>query len=325
MFAIVYRKIFLAIAAVIMIGSVAIIGIFGLNFGIDFTGGSLTEVAYEVIPEKSVLEEIVAGFEFGGVSIRESVDESGRNVYIIKTRDLTEAERESFSEAVVSLGENGEITRFTSIGPVIGQELRDKAGWAIFGVVSIIVLYVAFAFAGIGTPISSWVYGFVTIFVLIHDVLVPTALMSLLGYFVGIEVDVLFVMALLAVLGYSVNDTIVVFDRVRENLIKNRTERREKHTEPGGLVRENVTYTLTKPYEEIVGNAVSDTLARSINTSITTAVVLIALYIFGGAVTQTFTLILLVGVLAGTYSSICIASPFVVTYALRKAAKEQAQ
>lgn len=325
MFAIVYRKIFLAIAAVIMVGSVAIIGIFGLKFGIDFTGGSLTEVAYEVLPEKSILEETVAGFEFGGVSIRESVDESGRDAYIIKTRDLTEAEREVFSEAVSSLGENGEVTRFTSIGPVIGQELRDKAGWAIFGVVSIIILYVAFAFAGIGTPVSSWMYGFVTIFVLIHDVLVPTALMSLLGYFVGVEIDVLFVMALLAVLGYSVNDTIVVFDRVRENLTKNRTEHRETHTEPGGLVRENVTYTLTKPYEEIVGTAVSATLARSINTSITTAVVLIALYIFGGAVTQTFTLILLVGVLAGTYSSICIASPFVVTYALRKAAQEKTQ
>lgn len=325
MFAIIYRKIFLTIAAIIMVGSIAIIGIFGLKLGIDFTGGSLTEVAYEVLPEKSVLEETVADFAFGGVSIRESVDESGRDAYIIKTRNLTEVERESFAEAVTILGEGGEVTRFTSIGPVIGQELRDKAGWAIFGVVSIIVLYVAFAFAGIGTPISSWVYGFVTIFVLIHDVLVPTALMSLLGYFVGIEVDVLFIMALLAVLGYSVNDTIVVFDRVRENLTQNRIEHRHSHTEPGGLVREEVTYTLTKPYEEIVGTAVTSTLSRSINTSLTTAVALVALYIFGGAVTQIFTLVLLVGVLAGTYSSVCMASPFVVEYALRKATKEHAQ
>ena len=214
------------------------------------------------------------------------------------------------------------MTRFTSIGPVIGEELRGKAGWAIFGVVSIIVLYVAFAFAGIGTPVSSWMYGAITIFVLIHDVLVPTALMSILGYTFGVEVDVLFVMALLAVLGYSVNDTIVVFDRVRENLTKNRTEHRKKHTEPGGLVREEVTYTLTKPYDEIVGSAVSETMARSINTSVTTLVVLLGLYFFGGSVTQTFALVLLAGVLAGTYSSICIASPLVVTYAMYKAAKK---
>jgi preprotein translocase subunit SecF len=231
-------------------------------------------------------------------------------------------ERVAFQDAVAAIGDGGEVTRFTTIGPVIGQELRDKAGWAIFGVVTIIVLYVAFAFAGIGTPVSSWVYGGITIFVLIHDVLVPSAVMSLLGQFAGIEVDVLFVMALLAVLGYSVNDTIVVFDRVRENLKLNRTERRKKIKEPGGLEREEITYTLTKPYEEIVGQAVSDTLARSINTSVTTAATLIALYVFGGAVTQTFALILLVGVLAGTYSSICIASPLVVTYAHYKARKE---
>lgn len=321
MFAIVYRKLFLAIAAVLMLGSILIIGIFGLNIGIDFTGGSLTEVSYDVRPDKEAVEEVVSEFEFGGVSIRESVDGYGREAYIVRTRDLTDGERDALSRAVTELGEGAELTRFTSIGPVIGQELKDKAGWAIFGVVSIIILYVAFAFAGIGTPVSSWMYGAITIFVLVHDVLVPTALMSLLGHFAGVEVDVLFVMALLAVLGYSVNDTIVVFDRVRENLTNNRTEKRKKTTEPGGLVREEVTYTLTKPYEEIVGTAVSATLARSINTSITTAVVLIALFLFGGSVTQVFTLILLAGVLAGTYSSICIASPLVVTYALHKAAK----
>ncbi|MCA9362133.1 hypothetical protein KC906_02040, partial [Candidatus Kaiserbacteria bacterium] len=201
----------------------------------------------------------------------------------------------------------------------IGQELRDKAGWAIFSVVSIIVIYVAFAFAGIGVPVSSWTYGLVTIFVLVHDVLVPAALMSILGYAAGIEVDVLLVILLLAVLGYSVNDTIVVFDRVRENLKQNRTEHRKKHTEPGGLEREEVTYTLTRPYDELVGEAVQGTLARSINTSVTTLIVLAALYLFGGSVTQTFALILFAGVLAGTYSSVCIASPLVVTYAAYKA------
>lgn len=323
MFVITYRKIFLAIAGVVMVVSVLITAGLGLNLGIDFTGGSLTEVAYESAPPKEAVEAAVATQGLGGVSVRESVNDVGLEAYLIRTRDLNETERETLATAVSTLGEGGEVTRFTSIGPVIGQELKDKAGWAIFGVVSIIVLYVAFAFAGIGTPVSSWLYGLITIIVLIHDVLVPTAIMSLLGYFAGVEVDVLFVMALLAVLGYSVNDTIVVFDRVRENLKQNRTEHRKK-IEEAGMVREEVTYSLTKPYGEIVGSAVQGTLARSINTSLTTLVALLALYLLGGAVTQTFALILLAGVLAGTYSSICIASPLVVTYALYKARKNQA-
>ncbi len=325
MFVITYRKIFLTIAAVIMLTSVLLVGVLGLRLGIDFTGGSLTEVAYNEVPDKEVVEQQLEAFDLGGFSVRASNDEAGRDAFLIRTRDLTETEREQITAAVTEVGVDGEVTRFTSIGPVIGQELRDKAVWAVLGVVSIIVLYVAFAFAGIGVPVSSWMYGLVTIIVLIHDVLVPSALMAVLGYLFGVEVDVLFVMALLAVLGYSVNDTIVVFDRVRENLVKNRTEKRTKKTEPGGIVREEVEYTLTAPYEEIVGSAVQDTLARSINTSVTTMVALIALYFLGGAVTQTFALILLAGVLAGAYSSICIASPLVVTYAKWKATKAKSK
>jgi preprotein translocase subunit SecF len=147
-----------------------------------------------------------------------------------------------------------------------------------------------------------------------HDILVPTAVMSLLGLFLGAEIDVLFVMALLAVLGYSVNDTIVIFDRVREQLVANRTEHRVEREE-AGVVMADVTYTLNKPYVELVETAVSQSLARSINTSLTTMVSLTALYFIGGDITQTFALVLLAGVIAGTYSSICIASPLVVAYA----------
>lgn len=321
MFAITYRKIFLTIAALVMLSSIVIITALGLNPGIDFTGGSLTEVAYDTAPAKALIEERLTNEGFEGFSVRESVDDTGRSAYIIRTKDLTDVERAQISETILGIGEMGEITRFTSIGPVIGQELQDKAGWAIFGIVSIIVLYVAFAFSGIGTPVSSWTYGGTTILVLIHDILVPTALMSILGSTLGLEVDVLFVMAILAVLGYSVNDTIVVFDRVRENLKANRTEHRTQSTE-AGIIKEEVTYTLTKPYEEIVGQAVQDTLARSINTSITTMVTLLALYLIGGSVTQTFALVLLAGVAAGTYSSICVASPLVVTYAAWRSKQE---
>jgi len=132
-----------------MVGSALIIGTLGLNYGIDFTGGSLTEVAYESVPDKAEVEKIVTEQGFDDMSVRESVDEAGRNAYLIRTRDLTEPERAQLDEVVSSLGEGGEVTRFTSIGPVIGEELRSKAGWAIFGVVLIIILYVAFAFAGI--------------------------------------------------------------------------------------------------------------------------------------------------------------------------------
>ncbi len=316
MFAIRYRKIFLTIAGVLMVGSLLVVALLGLRMGIDFTGGSLTEVSYEVVPEKAVIEEKITAMslDLGDFSVRESVDDTGRDGYLIRTRDLLESERESLVEQVTTVGEGGEVTRFTSIGPVIGQELKDKAVWAISGVVLIIILYIAFAFAGIGRPVSSWIYGGITILVLIHDILIPTALMSILGYVAGVEVDVLFVMALLAILGYSVNDTIVIFDRVRENLLKHRIEKRTKKNE-AGIVKEEVEYSLTKPYEELVGPAIDRTIARSINTSVTTLLTLSALYFIGGSVTETFALILMAGVIAGTYSSICIASPLLVTYA----------
>jgi len=231
---------------------------------------------------------------------------------------VTEGERVTVESVVLSAGTDSTITRFTSIGPVIGQELKDKALWAIVAVSLIIILYVAFAFSGVSYPVGSWVYGGITILALLHDVIVPTAVMALMGYFLGVEADVLFIMALLAVLGYSVNDTIVVFDRVRENLMKYRQEKKVMVVGTDSMEREEITYTLQKPFAEIVGMSVSQTLMRSINTSVTTLVALTALYFVGGEVTQTFSLVLIVGVLAGTYSSICIANPLLVFIAERK-------
>jgi len=318
MFVILYRKIFLIITAVLIVGSLAIISFLGLKAGIDFAGGSLTEVIYtESVPDKVDLENVISELDLGGFSVQESVSESGYDGYLVRTRDLTEEERVLVANTALSLGEGGEVSRFTSVGPVMGKELRDKAMWAIAGVALIIILYVAFAFAGIGKPVSSWIYGGITIFVLIHDILIPTAVISILGHIKGVEVDVLFVMALLAILGYSVNNTIVIFDRVRENLVKNRTERKIKRNEIG-VVREEVEYTLTRPFNDIVGESVSQTLARSINTSITTLLALTALYFIGGSVTSIFALTLIIGVIAGTFSSICIASSLLVVYAEHK-------
>lgn len=320
MFVILYRKLFIALGLGIMVASLAIIGTLGLNLGIDFTGGALTEVAYE---DASVREATVTTaltqlpLELGGFSVRATELENGQAGFIVRTRDLTEAERILVSDTLAAVGAGGEVTRFTTIGPVIGEELKDKAVWAIGAVCLVIVLYVAFAFWGVSYPVGSWVYGAITIFVLVHDVLVPTALMALLGHFAGIEVDVLFVMALLAVLGYSVNDTIVVFDRVRENLMQFRQEKKVK-TKRDGLEVEDIEYILTKPFGQIVGEAVGQTYLRSINTSVTTMLALLALYFVGGSVTTIFALVLLVGVLAGTYSSIFLASPLLVAWAKRK-------
>lgn len=309
-----YKKIFLLIAGVIVAASALTVAVLGVEPGIDFTGGSLMEVRYSgAVPEKVQVEERVATVGLGEFSVRQSEGEAGVS-YLVSTRDLNEEERVRLEETLRSLTEGAEITRFTSVGPVIGAELADKAVWAIGAVLLLIVCYVAIAFAGIGKPVSSWIYGLMTITVLGHDILVPLAAMSVMGYFGGVEADILFVTALLTILGFSVNDTIVIFDRVREKLKQNRTEHRRTVQEVGGMPREEVTYTLTTPFGELVGQAIDDTMARSINTSLTVLLALGALYVFGGEVTETFALILIVGVVAGAYSSIFIASPLLVVY-----------
>jgi preprotein translocase subunit SecF len=314
------RKLFLVIGAIIVLVSGAVVAVFGLTPGIDFTGGALTEVRYVAVPEKSAVEAVLAELSLGDGSVRQSTGELGTS-YIVTTRTLTPEEQNSLETNLQALDAESTVIRTTSVGPVIGEELADKAVWAIGAVLLMIIIYVAFAFVGVGTPVSSWVYGSMTVLVLFHDILVPVAVMSVLGVLWGVQVDVLFVTALLTILGYSVNDTIVIFDRVREKLTQNRTEARTKIVEPGGIEREEVVYTLTKPFDEIVGEAVSDTMARSINTSLTVLLALIALYFFGSVVTQTFALILIAGVIAGAYSSIFIASPLLVQYAQWQAAK----
>jgi preprotein translocase subunit SecF len=307
------RRLFLIIGAVIVLLAASIVAFLGLKPSIDFTGGSLTEVRYSTLPEKAVIEDKVATLDIGSVSVRHSTSDVGHG-YLISTRDLGEEDRVKLSEALIGVGEGGEFTRFTSIGPVIGEELKDKAVWAIGAVLFLTICYVAFAFRGVGWPVSSWVYGGITILVLFHDILVPMAAMSLMGHFLGAEADILFVTVLLTILGYSVNDTIVIFDRVRETLRANRTESKKMVKVIGGMDQEEITYTLTKPFDQIVGQAVSETMARSINTSLTVVLALVALYFFGSSVTQNFIAVLLVGVLAGAYSSIFIANPLLVVY-----------
>lgn len=295
MFIVKYRKIFYTLTALLVAASIGSIAFFGLNFGIDFTGGTLLEVSYPAdTPQKSELDQRLSGIDLGGFVLRET-DQHG---YILRTPELSEEMRLTVLNTL-SVDGTYEVVqeRVNSIGPVIGNELKNKALVAIAIVVIAIILFVAFVFRKVSEPVSSWKYGLIAIVALLHDILIPVGVFAALGYYVGSEVNVLFVTALLAILGYSVNDTIVVFDRVRENLKQNRDLHRRED------------------FELTVGKSLTQTYTRSVNTSLTTSLVLLTLFFLGAPATQDFALTLLVGVIAGTYSSICLATPLLVTWA----------
>ncbi len=285
------RNKFFIFSSVLVVLSILSLSIWGLNLGIDFTGGSLLEV--EVQSEINFSGQDVSNLikekilEIG--EIRAQPTEDG---FLIRTKNLSESEHQ---QVLGVLSENNKIVekRFESIGPVIGQELKDKALWAILLALIIIIFFIAWTFRKVSKPVASWKYGIGAIIALAHDVIIVTGIFSVLGhFFLGFEADILFVTALLTILGYSVNDTIVVYDRTRENLI----------------------YNPQKTFEDTVNKSVNDTVTRSINTSLTTLLVLISLYFLGGATIQNFVLTLMLGTLVGAYSSVFIASPLLVVW-----------
>ncbi len=283
------RKIFYITSLILIVGSFVAFGIWGLKPGIDFTGGTLVEVSYPTgRPDQSAISSLLSPID-PSASIRPAGDDE----YIVRMREINQEEKIVVMDALSLHGTNQTVEKnFDSIGPVLGVEALRKALVSIFLVLIAIVLFITFAFRKVSEPVSSWKYGLVAIIALAHDVIIPTGVFALLGHFAGYEVDTLFVTALLEVLGFSVHDTIVVFDRVRENL---------RHAGS------------KKPFSEIVGESISQTFTRSINTSLTTLIALIVLYFFGGSVTQHFSLTLIIGIAAGTYSSVFIGSPLLVT------------
>jgi preprotein translocase subunit SecF len=287
MFIIKNKFVFLTISAVIVLASILSVFIYGLKLGIDFKGGTLLEISYTTArPDIALVQGVLEKH-----AIKDAiVQQVGDNDLSIKSNPLSDAERATL---VTDLAIDGKypLTQksFTSIGPSVGHELAQKAIVAILVVVLAIVLYIAFAFRGVSKPVSSWKYGLIAITTLVHDVAIPAGVFALLGHYMGAEVDTLFVVALLTVLGISVSDTIVVFDRIRENL------------KTGG-----------KNFAETVGKSLEQSFVRSINTSLTVILVLIALYFFGPATTKNFALVLIVGMFFGTYSSIFVASPLLV-------------
>ena len=288
MFIIKHKFVFLAISAVVLLSSIAAVLMYGLKLGIDFKGGTLLEVNYtETRPELALVSPVLAAHNVSEAIVQEV----GATALSIKSAPLSESER---TDLVEGLTINGTYplteTSFTSIGPSVGRELTHKAVLAVILVAIAIVLYVAFAFRGVSEPVSSWKYGLIAIVTLMHDVAIPSGVFAVLGHFRGAEVDTLFVVALLTVLGISVSDTIVVFDRVRENL-RNR---------------------IAPTFRDTVGKSLSQTFVRSINTSLTVIIVLVSLYFFGPESTKNFSLVLIVGMAFGTYSSIFVASPLLV-------------
>lgn len=290
-----YRKIFYWFSGLLILGSLFSIGFFGLKFGTDFTGGSLLEFKTENVRiGKPVVEETIknSGFDLGDFSLRES----GETGYILRTKNINLEQKSLILSKIQSVTDQKVIeTKFSDIGPTLGKELRSQALLAIFLVAILIILYVAFVFRKVSKPVSSWNYGLITIITFIHDVLLPIGVFSLLGHFAGVEVDTLFVVAILVVLGYSINDTIVVFDRIRENLMGIDEKQRDSK------------------FEDVVERSLKDTWARSINTSLTTFISLLAIYFVGGEVTKTFSLAMIIGVICGAYSSIFISSPLLIT------------
>lgn len=285
-------KYFFILPAALSIFALLALFLWGLRPGIDLAGGSILEVSYPAgRPPVEMVRSAVSKLNLGEVRVQPS----GEFNYILRQRDLTPEEKLTLEQPLRNMGEMEEV-QYNSVGPIIGQELLQKAWVAITLVTVSIILFIAFAFRHVSKPVQSWKYGIVAIITLLHDILIPTGLFAALGHFMGAEVDALFIVALLTILGISINDTIVVFDRIRENLRLN-----DQHHK-----REN--------FDEVVGRSIVQTLARSINTSLTVVIVLVALFFLGPQSTQAFALTLIVGMVAGTYSSIFLASPLLVVW-----------
>ena len=282
-----HSKIYFIFSGILITASIVILVLFGLRSGIDFTGGSILEIEYKESrsSNQEILEKLT-DFELGTVSIQPT----GELGVILRMKDVDEQLHQQILEKLAEEAELKEL-RFELIGPTIGRELKRKTKIVIVLALLSIIIYIALAFRRVQRPLRSWQYGVASVLALFHDILIPLAVFSILGKFYGIEITIPVITALLAVLGYSINNTVVVFDRIRENLFRR------------GV-----------PFEETVDISLNQTLARQINTSLTTLFVSLAIFFFGGETLKYFALALILGIGAGTYSSVFLASPILVSW-----------
>lgn len=278
-----YSKFYFLFSGLLMVLSIAFLCMWGLKFGVDFTGGSFLELEFaNKRPEISELRKIADKNLEGEFSLQEV----GTKGVVLRAKNISEAQHQKIIE---DFGKQGKATerRFEMIGSVVGSELRKNTIVAIIVASFLITLYVAAAFKQISKPIPSWQYGIAAILALLHDVLITCGFFALFGKLWGMEINVPFVAAILTILGYSVSDTIIIFDRCRENLIKSKGE----------------------DYEETLNLSLSETLVRSLFTALTTLLPLIAMIFLGGETLLPFVLALTIGIIFGSYSSICVAPP----------------
>jgi len=281
-----YKTIFFAISTVFILGAIILLLVFGLRPGIDFTGGTIMEIDFEgKRPSNQEVRKSLEDINLGEIYIQPA----GENGLILRLKDITE---KTHQKILSRLRENYQLKekRFESIGPVVGKELREKTVLFVVLALLAILIYIAFSFRKIKRPLTSWFYGFTSILALCHDVLIPLGVFAILGKFLGVQITIPIVVALLTVVGYSINNTVVVFDRVRENLLRGRGE----------------------SFEETVNISLNQTLARCINTSLTTLFPLIMIFFLGGESLKYFSLALILGIVAGTYSSLFLAGPLLV-------------
>lgn len=286
------KKIFLSISAVLVIASSAAIGIFGFKQGIDFKGGAAWQVRIAHNPKAEAVKDILAKeFKLTEITVfKEPTTES----IILRLPELSPGMHIEYKKTLEKKWGAVEELSYEVIGPAIGSELRRKALYAFVGVLLAISLYIAFAFRTVSRPVKSWKYGFITLITLFHDALIPLGLVAYLGARQGIELNTNIIVAILVVMGFSVHDTIVVFDRIRENI---------------RLEKNNVFN-----FPTLVNKSVNETIIRSVNTSLTLILILCALLLFGSANLFYFVLVILVGVVIGIYSSIFIASPLLTLW-----------
>ncbi len=284
------RKYFYVFSGTLVILSVISLFGWGLKYGLDFTGGTLAEFS-------------ISNSQFSSNEIKSALTEAGiedavvtptqNNSFLVRYGNSDDEKNKAVLAKLKEKYPDIQNTRLDYIGPSISSELKKKAIWALGIAIVGIALYIAYAFRQVSRPVESWKYGVGAVIALAHDVLITIGAFSILGHFWNTEIDTSFVAALLTILGFSVHDTIVVYDRTRENLLR-RSAKEE--------------------FDETVNRSLNETMARSINTSLTVLITLLAIFIFGGESIKNFTLALLIGVTFGTYSSIFIASALMVDW-----------
>jgi len=286
-----YRKLWLIISGSMVVLSILALSIWGLRAGLDFTGGSLLEV--KMAGGQPTVAEVQNSLNGVGVNSL-VVQPTGNNSIILRFQETSQEKHLAVVDALkkLNVAKNGmtEI-RFESIGTSVGAELRSKSFSVMSLVLLIIILYISLAFNKVSKPVVSWKYGLIAILALFHDVIITCGIFAILGHYFAVEVNTPFVVALLTVLGYSVHDTIIVFDRTRENLPKSNTS-----------------------FADTVNHSLNQTFVRSINTTLTVLLSLLAVLIFGGDSIRDFVLALMVGVFCGAYSSLFVASPLLVYF-----------